>query len=795
MTPYEHAMGRKANVCAKDIGVWGADCYVHQRKDQRAGAMAAKSEPGIYLGHSDDTNAATVLVLRTGKKVVTRDVKFINGSFAHMRAMRAGSDAVAAVLDGHSEPEPEYLPALGGWDPQPDVDDHDVAHQEPADASAESEQEEWTVESILQRRVRRDGVPMYKVRWAGNWADTWEPEQNVNDCKAYDEFMAAQDAPRRSPRLNEPAQLESKEDPEAALSDNDDDVLPGRVEMVMRACEASQSAHERPERHEMVNAVASGLSAIEARTPKTLSEALSGPDADKWRAARQAEYDSCIAQKVWEEVPRSALPKGTNILPYKDVFKIKLAEDGSIEKFKARFTPKGFRQKPGIDYKETFARTGMYKTERLALSLAARFDSELVQFDVPAAFLNAEVEEVVSMEMPKGFGKDGMVARLLKSLYGLKQAPRNWDRLVHEFITMKMGGWRACVSDPSLYYKRSRTGRLMLIFRFVDDMQGQREAIDAAEFKESSDMLRERFNITEMTTATWMLGMRITRDRAARTIKLDQELYITKALERYGLAQCKVVTSPEVCGADKVICAALDEPCDRQRYMEIVGTLMYAAISTRPDCSHAVHYLAGHMQTPTVRHMNAAERVLQYLAGTKEVGLVFGSRAKGVGDSRGCSEQQIDVCAFADADWANSKVDRKSISGWVAKLNGDPISWSSKKQRTVALSTCEAELYAEGEAIKEVLWLRGLLAELGLHAATGSRIYGDNQSTIAISQNGIKGERTKHVDVKYHFITETVESGAVKLQWVPTTEQQADIFTKALPAPAFAKLRAELMSK
>jgi len=167
-----------------------------------------------------------------------------------------------------------------------------------------------------------------------------------------------------------------------------------------------------------------------------------------------------------------------------------------------------------------------------------------------------------------------------------------------------------------------------------------------------------------------------------------------------------------------------------------------------------------------------------------------------VGDSRGRGAQvQVDVCAFSDADWANNKRDRKSITGWVAKINGDPVSWSSKKQRVVALSTCEAELYAEAAAIQEVLWLRGLLRELGLHLSTGSLVYGDNQSALAVSSNGVKSERTKHVDVKYHFITETVENGHVKLKWVPTQQQQADIFTKPLHAPVFLHLRSLIMSQ
>jgi len=569
-----------------------------------------------------------------------------------------------------------------------------------------------------------------------------------------------------------------------------------QVQMAMCALRDLQLPEERPDTEAVMNAIATGIAALEQRTPQTYEEAMVSPDAALWRQARQKEYDSCMTKQVWTVVSRSSLPKGANVLPCKDVFKIKIDEHGKISEHKARFTPKGFRQKHGVDFFDTFARTGQYKTLRVALSLAARYDHELAQFDVPTAFLNADVEEDIYMELPRGFGSPGQVCKLQKSLYGLKQAPRNWDKLIHSFITGEMS-FKATVSDPSLYHKRSRTGRLMLIYRFVDDMQGQYHAEDASEFEESVALLRKRFNIKAMSTATWMLGMRIIRDRKSRTITLDQELYITKALEKYGLEQCKVISAPEMIGAAADSQPALNQPTDQQRYMEITGTVMYAAISSRPDIAHAVHYLASNMQAPTQRHMQAAERVLRYLAGTKEVGLIFGSRnGDAVGDSRGHATQvQVEVCAFADADWANNKGDRKSISGWVAKVNGDPVSWSSKKQRVVALSTCEAELYAEAAAIQEVLWLRGLMEELGLHTATGSRIYGDNQSTIAVSQNGVKGERTKHVDVKYHFITETVDQGVVKLQWVPTTQQQADIFTKALAAPVFLLLRKQLMTR
>jgi hypothetical protein len=188
--------------------------------------------------------------------------------------------------------------------------------------------------------------------------------------------------------------------------------------------------------------------------------------------------------------------------------------------------------------------------------------------------------------------------------------------------------WASAKSDLCLYYKWSRTGRLMIVFRFVDDMQGAAHHEDAAEFAEAADQLRKEFDIKEIGTASWMLGMRITRDRKARTITLDQSLYIETALQRFGLARCKSVDTPEAVGAANAAndVDTLDEPTDRQRFMEMTGTLMYAAISTRPDIAHAVNYLASNMVAPTSRHMLAAERVLRYLSGTKDIGLVFGSR-------------------------------------------------------------------------------------------------------------------------------------------------------------------------
>ncbi len=521
---------------------------------------------------------------------------------------------------------------------------------------------------------------------------------------------------------------------------------------------------------------------LEEITPQTYRAALNSAQAGEWLKAMKKEFDGCLEQAVWTLVKRDSLPAGTNIIPVKWVFKIKTDENGKITKFKARITPKGFKQRHSIDFFEVFASTGKYKSLRAMLSIAARRDMELQQLDVPQAFTQAKLDEVVYMEMPQGFEVPGMVCLLKKSLYGLKQSPRNWYKLVSAFIIHELG-FTACISDPCLFYKESKSGKLIILFLFVDDMQVGFSRKDRDEFDRIHRALKERFNITSLGESKFMLGMRITRDRHARTIKLDQELYVTKALERFGLHNCRTERTPVVqLPAEGRADGTSDAPTDVKNFQEKVGTLLYAAISTRPDIAFAVNQLTQRMQSPTVADAKACDRVFRFLAGTRDYGLLFGRNT-----------QSPTVSAYADADWGSDKRDRKSITGWVAMVNGDPVSWASKKQKVVAQSTCEAELYAEAAAINEVKWLEGLLTELGLPATEVPLIYGDNQGTQKISQNDIKSERTKHIDIKYHYVQDEITNGRIQLQWIPTTEQLADILTKALGGPQHKQLRLRLL--
>lgn len=536
----------------------------------------------------------------------------------------------------------------------------------------------------------------------------------------------------------------------------------------------------------VVFAVASGTALLEQETPKTYREAMSCKEAVKWDTSMKAEMAGLKAMNTWIVIPRVSLSPDTNVIPVKWVYKVKVDSEGNVAKYKSRLTPKGFKQRFGIDYFEVYASTGKYKTLRVVYCIVASRNLELRQLDVPQAFTQAVLDEDVYMEMPEGFAQPGMVCHLKRSLYGLKQSPRNWYLLCSGYIVSELG-FASTVSDPCLFWKTSRTGQLMLLFLFVDDMQIAFHKADEREWSESHAALQKRFNITDLGESKLMLGMRITRDRQARTIQLDQELYVTKALEKFGLDKCTPRSTPGASNVDESTTSGLDEPTELKPYQEKVGTLLYAAISTRPDIAYAVNKLTQHMQSPTMRDAKACDRVFRYLAGTKSLGLLFGRQ-------RGAASASLAVSAYADADWASERSDRKSVTGWVAMINGDPVSWASKKQKVVSQSTCEAELYAEAAGINETKWLSGLLSEIGFELKSVPVIYGDNQSTQALSKNGIKSERTKHVAIKYAFIHDEVSKERVKLQWIPTHEQLADILTKALARPAHEILCKELMS-
>ena len=510
--------------------------------------------------------------------------------------------------------------------------------------------------------------------------------------------------------------------------------------------------------------------------PRTMSEALKTPEADAWKAAAEAELESLAVNNAWELVP---LPPGKKTIGCRWVFKVKRKEDGSVDRYKCRLVAKGYSQRPGIDFDETFSPVVMFTTIRAMIAYATHRGMLIHQMDVVTAFLNGQLDEEIYMDQPEGFKepeKEGLVCRLQKSLYGLKQSPRCWNRELREFLISE--GFTQNQADPCLFYHMmNENGSLVVIAVYVDDLiiaADRDEDIEA-----TKKMLTHRFRMKDLGELSFILGIGVKQDKAAGTVALQQRQYVLNLLRRYRMAD----TSPVSTHADVNVKLMKDDgvskPADQELYQSLVGSLLYAAVATRPDIAQAVSVVAKYTATPSEAHMTAARRILKYLKGTSSMSLVY--RREGG-----------DLHAYSDADWAGDQDDRRSTTGNVMLLAGAAISWLSKKQPSVALSTTGAEYIALSQCAQEIVWVRRLLHEIGKSSEFPTKVFEDNQGAIKLAGNPGSSKRTRHIDIRFHFTREAIEEGVIELVYCNTTEMTADLLTKPIPRQQFEKLRQKL---
>jgi hypothetical protein len=496
-------------------------------------------------------------------------------------------------------------------------------------------------------------------------------------------------------------------------------------------------------------------------------------EASKWRDSRQAEVDSLLKTGTYTLVPR---PTGINVVGCKWVDKEKLLPDGST-KLKSRLVAQGFTQRPGIDFYETYSPTVRLDSLRGLLALAAHYDWEIHHMDVKSAYLNGKLDETIYMRQPKGFevpGKDDMVCLLHKGLYGLKQAGRAWHQTIDP--ALQHIGLTPLASDHCVYLHRHEHGLLALAL-YVDDL-----FIFTGSFVLLNDykkQLRRLFEMEDLGEARLILGMKITRDRHNKKITLSQTDYVTGLLGKLGASELNPTSTPMETGLR--LTRSPDDyqasPQDVSQYQSIVGALMYAACATRPDIAYSVSTLSQYSARPNSTHFGALKRVLRYLRGSTNLSLTF----------TGTNDLAPQLVAYTDSDWASNQDDRRSVTGYVFILCGGPISWASRRQKTVAQSTVEAEYMATAEAVKEAIWWRRFLGELAQTIDSPTSLYSDNAGSISLAHNPEHHARTKHIDVKYHLTREHLQLGTISLQRVPTKGNTADIFTKALPRDAYAQ--------
>jgi len=736
----------------KRMRVFGCNVYCHLQNQTTTQPRSAK---GIFVGYDDEAHGYyRILDLESRKIIKRRDVHFDEDNFSFVREYT--SDKYRPV-----EVQGEITEELNR--PTSSASNKTQIAVRTSRAKAASENQESDTESNPDTDIESDddnkpSVPVSIPAAVAAPSPTPAPPQTPKPAKKPKTVF---DAVRATNIVNTPRPKKVAE----------------KLSMSVSSSDQLEEEYNDPEPH---------------FTPKTFKQAMECKNAQHWQDAATGEVEAMQLTRSYELVPR---PPNANVIDSKWVWKKKLTLHGRVKRFRARLTARGFKQIKDLDYFETFAPVMRYKSFKMLCAIAGKLGYRMRHLDVPKAFLRADLKEAIYMEQPEGFhnGNKNQVWKLLKSVYGIKQAPNNWNDDLNQFIISL--GFTRCTTDTCIYVKRSRTGRLMAIGVFVDDIIPIFGESDEQEWNESLQALKDKYDIEDTGDAEVVLGMRVTRDYKQRTIKLDQASYIAKLLKEFQLSDCKVAPTPTnsyiLSKADCPQTPEEENQIDKQQYQQMVGALNYAAISTRPDIQFAVGVLSRYLQNPGSAHVTACKRVFRYLKGTPELGIVLGGTEP--------IEPELHLTAYSDSDWAGNHDDRRSTTGFVIQLSGSVISWTSKRQSAVALSSCEAEYYAISAAVAEIKWIRQFLEEVLRHdkqlqqSRVVTRGLVDNQSAMSISKNDVHHNRTKHIDIRHHFVRDAITDGIISLKYIPTEDQLADILTKGLGRVAFQRLRDQLM--
>jgi hypothetical protein len=492
-----------------------------------------------------------------------------------------------------------------------------------------------------------------------------------------------------------------------------------------------------------------------------------------WKEAMDVEYSALIKNGTWRLVPPR---KGINIIDCKWVYKVKLKVDGTLDKHKAHLVAKGYKQRFGIDYEDTFSPVIKMPTIRTILSIAVSRGWSLRQLDVQNAFLHGNLEEEVYMCQSPGYenkGKPNFICKLDKALYGLKQAPRAWNgRLSTKLQEL---GFKASKADTSLFYF-SKGGITVFVLIYVDDI------IVASSSNQATTgllhNLKKEFALKDLGDLHYFLGIEVCKTKNG--ILMTQDKYASDLLKKTNMFSSKPVSTP-LSTSEKL--SAYEGvplgPKNATNYRSVVGAFQYLTL-TRPDISFSVNKVCQFLHAPTDVHWATVKRVLRYIKQDTKVGLQINKSASML------------VSGFSDADWAGSLDDRRSTGGYAIFLGSNLVSWSARKQPTVSRSSTEAEYKAVANAAAEILWIQTLLIEIGVHSPPAARLWCDNMGAKYLSSNPVFHARTKHIEVDYHFVRERVSRNLLKIDFVPTGDLVADGFTKALSVRQLANFKYNL---
>ena len=631
------------------LRVWGCLAYVFVQKDKRK-SLQPHMEQCIFVGYPSGYKGYKFYNPKTKKFIISECAEFDERMFPGLSGITALSKidlTVAGPKPLFDPPSPAIVLDFGG------ADDNDDASR-PAPLPPQSPTPDLPSEPPSPPSAPSQPLP--------------QPPSDPRPSPSVS--SSSSDAPRRTTRISRPPGewWKVKHNPGVVIWSED---------------EEDESAN----------------SALSVTEPKSFAGALKTDQAPQWRDAATLEYNTLVGNDTWEIVK---LPPGAKVIDSGWVFKVKMNADGSVERFKGRIVAKGYSQRPGIDFTDTFAHTLRPATLHLIIAMVTIENRELRSVDITSAFTNGELEEDIYMRQPEGFhiGGPDMVCKLKKSLYGLKQAARQWNKKLHSVLTEM--GFKRIESDRSVYIYCNDEVKIIVPI-YIDDITFASKSPSAID--KYVKILSEYLKCRDLGPTQFLLGVAIDRNRSTRTTTLHQRQFTIDLLEKYGMSDCYAVQTP----LPYKIALSHDmgptteegkEFMAKVPYLSAVGSLQYLAMMTRPDIAHSVAYLARFNSNPGQKHWEALKHLLRYVKGTLEHKLTYS------GDKAGDEP----FVTYSDSSHGDCVDTGRSTAGYVTMVAGGAVEWYSKLQTIVALSTTEAEYMAAVEAGKEIAWMRNLIS-------------------------------------------------------------------------------------
>jgi hypothetical protein len=509
--------------------------------------------------------------------------------------------------------------------------------------------------------------------------------------------------------------------------------------------------------------------------PTTYKQAMQSEDSMQWQQAIDKELHSIASNNVFSIVDK---PTGVQLQSGRFLFKIKYTGQGTI--YKARLIAHGFKQIAGSDYWETYAPVSSCISTRIFLTMCATFNMTIHQMDIDTAFLIADLTEELYMAPPIGMNvPEGKVLKLYKCLYGLKQSPRYFNQ--HLVNTLLGLGFEQLINEPCLFHKMV-DGTKIIATIYVDDILIACNNVNM--IKSIKLSLAETYKMKDMGEMDWYLGMRCKRDKTTGSITLDQTKYIEDVLSkfdkwsgsrrnRYIPMESSIVLQKWTQEYDNSLKPEDADLIQRFPYRQIIGSLLYISIWTRPDISFAIGKLAKFNTHPTIQAIHATQWLMQYLSCTKQIGLTFIA-----GDMR--------ISTYVDSSFGDVVTDKRSTAGQITFLGKSPIQWDSYvcDNYSIPCSVAEAEYIAASEAARVMLSNRNILIQLGFPQHQ-MFMFEDNEACISIAMQESSNRKTKHVELQVHHIRDRIKSGMIAMIHITTNIQLADIFTKPLNVEVF----------